>query len=70
MGSYGTAQGTLSNLLGLNIMEDNISNVYICMTGSLCCNSRNWYNIVNQLYFYKNEKKKKKEKQAAILWVS
>ena len=35
--SYCTAQGTISNLLGQNMMEDNMrKNMYIGMTGSLC----------------------------------
>ena len=38
MRSYYTAQGTVSNLLGYTMMEDNIKkkSVYVCMTGSLC----------------------------------
>ena len=39
MGSYCTAQGTMSNLLSSNVMEDSIkkNDVPICMTGSFCC---------------------------------
>ena len=42
MGSYCTAQGTVSNLLGWNMIEDRVEekikkDILICMTGSLCC---------------------------------
>ena len=36
MRSYCIAQGNVSNFLRQNIMEDNIRNVYVYMTGSLC----------------------------------
>ena len=39
MGSFCTAQGTMSNFLGWNMKEDSMkkNNVCICMTGSLHC---------------------------------
>ena len=38
MGSHCAAQGTISDLLGQNMMEDSmIKIIYICMTGLLCC---------------------------------
>ena len=37
------AQGTISNLLGYNMIEDSTGKrmyIYICMTGSLCCTTK------------------------------
>ena len=58
-----TAQGTISNLLGKTMMEDNIKKgVCVCVCVCVCVSvydgvtllyCRNWQNIVNQLYFNK-----------------
>ena len=66
MRSYCTAQGTISNLLGQNMMEDNMRKImctYMCVcvyNWVTLLYNRNWHNIVNQLYF--NFKKVKKNK--------
>ena len=55
--SYGTAQGTIPNLLGQNVMEGNIRkgmcvNMYDWVTAVY---SRNWHNIVINYTLIKNK---------------
>ena len=51
MGSYCTAQGTMSNLLCENMTEDDMrKNAYICTLFTADCR-----NTVNQLYFNKKK---------------
>ena len=51
MRSSCTAQGPLASLLGQDVMEDDIrQGMYMCDWVTLLY-SRNWLNIVNQLYF-------------------
>ena len=70
MKSYCIALGSISSLLGLTMMEDNIRKgmytyvwVYIYVLVTLLY-SRNCHNLVNQLHF--NKKNQLKVKRAAL----
>ena len=60
MRSCRRVQGTTSNLLGENMLEDNIRREcrYLCDWVTLL-GCRNWHNIVNQKHFNKKMFKKK-----------
>ena len=54
MRSYYTAQGTISNLVGQNMMEDNEKKMCMYMYVSLGhCSTAETDNIINQLHFKK-----------------
>ena len=56
MRSYSTTLGTMCTLLGWTMMEDNTRKRMYIYDWVTMLYSRNRHNVVNQLYFNKNEK--------------